>query len=66
MRICFKFDSGELVLPLQCKFYSQADSTHLTWGTPLKVIEVESTGNFMEGGSAGPYQTFPPKAIAFK
>ena len=64
MRVCFKFDSGELAFNLQAKFYAQTDSTHLTWGTPLKMIEVESTGNFQKG--AAPYQTFPPKSLTFK
>lgn len=64
MRVCLKFDSGELAFPLQCKFYDQTDSTHLTWGTPLKMLEVESTGNFQSG--AAPYQTFPPKRISYK
>lgn len=64
MRVSLTFDKGDLTFPIQCKFYAISDSTHLTWGTAIKNLEVESVGTFESG--AAPFQTFPAKRVLFK
>ena len=64
LRISFKFTDGELVFPVQAKFYPFSDTTHLTWGTPLRAIELDSAGNFQQGASS--YQNFSIRKTTFK
>lgn len=64
LRIALKFADGELVFPVQVKFYPVSDTTHIVWGTIMKSIELESTGNFQPGAS--PHQRFPVKKFSFK
>ncbi|XP_003383766.1 PREDICTED: CB1 cannabinoid receptor-interacting protein 1-like [Amphimedon queenslandica] len=64
LRIGFKFAQGELIFPAQVKFYPLSDSTHVVWGTVMKSIDLESTGNFQPGAS--PHQRFPLKRASIK
>lgn len=40
LRITFQFDYIDVVHKIQTKVYSQENSSHATWGTPLTKIEV--------------------------
>lgn len=52
--------------PFQTKFYAVTSGTHLTWGTEVKQIQIEGSGEFGKGSTGGAgFQTFTPTNVTF-
>lgn len=61
----FKFENAEVVNTFQVKMYSREKSSHLTWGTEVKRIELEVRGMEPTTG-ATPYKNLAPTNVTFK
>ena len=63
LRCCFKFEGAELATNFQVKFYGLGSSSHLTWGTAVRNIELEAK---MQTDGAVPFQNLIPSKVSFK
>ena len=61
----FKFEHAEVANSFQVKMYSREKSSHLTWGTEVRRIELEVRGMESSAGAA-PYKTLAPTKINYK
>ena len=61
----FKFENAEVVNTFQVKMYAREKSSHLTWGTEVKRIELEVRG-VEPVTSAAPLKTYAPSNVSFK
>lgn len=65
LNFTFKFENAEVVNTFQVKMYSREKSSHITWGTEIRRMELEVRG-VEPMSSATPYKTLAPTNVSFK
>ena len=60
----FKFENAEVVNKFQVKFYPPEKSSHITWGTEVRRMELEVRGMETSAG-ASLYKTLAPSNIRY-